>query len=458
MQRREMLKALGLAGAALMCPGGLRAAEEKPRLNVLLLLTDDQRPDAIGALGNRFVQTPNMDQLVGRGMVFRHAYTQGSFVGAVCVPSRTMILTGRSLFHLQGDKPARYASTFARTMKSAGYATLRTGKQGSSPDGLYPEFDQSFTVTRSDVCARTHADHAIAFIKEQAGKKPFFAYVEFATPHDPQPAPAEYHAKYKAEDLPLPPNFLPLHPFDNGDMTVRDEQTLPWPRTKESVTGKLARYYASVTWTDAQVGRILEALEASGEANRTLVILAGDNGLSLGEHGLLGKQNLYENGGMHVPLIIAGPGIRAGSSDAMAYLMDLFPTACELAGLGKPEGVDGISLAPVLLGKQARVRDYMFNAYGDVQRSVRDDRWKLIRYPKINKTQLFDLAADPHEMKDLADLPEHADALKRMTALLEKAQKDHGDTLPLTAAQPRSPAWAPPAEVPERRDRRQKKE
>lgn len=458
MRRREMLKTLGLAGAAMMCPGGLRAAEDRPRLNVLLLLTDDQRTDAVGALGNRFVQTPNMDKLVGRGMIFRRAYTQGSFVGAVCVPSRTMILTGRNLFRLQGDKPAKYASTFARTMKSAGYATLRTGKQGSSPDGLYPEFDQSFTITRSDTCARTHADHAIAFIREQAGKKPFFAYVEFATPHDPQPAPAEYLAKYKAEDLPLPPNFLPQHPFDNGEMTVRDEQTLPWPRTKESVTGKLARYYASVTWTDAQVGRILQALEESGEAGRTLILFASDNGLSLGEHGLLGKQNLYENGGMHVPLVIAGPGIKAGRTGALVYLMDLFPTVCELAGLARPEGVDGCSLAPVLLGRQEKVRDYMFNAYGNVQRSVSDGRWKLIRYPQINKTQLFDLDADPHEMSDLADKPEQAVELARMMALLEQARKDHGDPLPLTVAQPRNAAWAPPEEAPERRDRRPKKE
>ena len=122
------------------------------------------------------------------------------------------------------------------------------------------------------------------FIREHAGKKPFFIDLEFGTPHDPQPAPPAYYAMYKAEDLPLPPNFLLYHPFDNGEMTVRDEGTLPWPRTKESVTGKLARYYASITYTDAQIGRLLDALKETGQLDNTLLIFTSDNGYLWNEH------------------------------------------------------------------------------------------------------------------------------------------------------------------------------
>ena len=171
--------------------------------------------------------------------------------------------------------------------------------------------------------------------------------------------------------------------------------------------------------------------------------MAGDNGLSLGEHGLLGKQNLYEFGGMHVPLIFAGPGISKGETKALAYLYDLYPTLCDLAGIPVPAGLDAKSLAPVIEGRQPKVRDCLFTAYRNCQRSIRDDRWKLIRYPLIDKTQLFDLQADPHEMTDLAGKPEFADKIKELTALLEKTRKEYGDTAPLQVATPTPAAWTP---------------
>ena len=440
------------------------AAKAKP--NVVFLLTDDQRPDTIAALGNAFIKTPNLDKLAGSGVAFRNAYCFGAYEGAVCVPSRAQILTGLNLFHLKTApeyvanqiNPQNYPTTFARTMKAAGYATLRSGKQGSTPAKMYKDFDQEFTIARSETCGARHADNGIRFIREHAGKRPFFLYLEFATPHDPQPAPAEYYAMYKPEDLPLPVSFMPYHPFDNGEMKIRDEQTLPWPRTKESVTGKLARYYASITYTDEQIGRVLKALDETGQRDNTIIVFAGDNGLSLGDHGLLGKQNLYEFGGMHVPLMIAGPGIQSARSGALAYLYDIFPTVCELAGIAVPAGLDGRSLAPVLKGEKAKVRDYAFTCYRDVQRAVRDERWKLIRYPHINKTQLFDLQADPHEMNDLADKPEFAAKAKEMLALLEKAQKECGDNRPLQVANPLEAKWTPPASNPKRSAGRKSKQ
>ena len=178
--------------------------------------------------------------------------------------------------------------------------------------------------------------------------------------------------------------------------------------------------------------------------DNTIIIFTGDNGLSLGEHGLFGKQNLYEFGGMHVPCVIAGPGIPKGRSDALIYLMDLFPTFCEFAGARIPAGVEGKSIVPILAGRETRVRDFLYTAYRDCQRAVRDDRWKLIRYPLVNKTQLFDLRADPHEMSNLADNPEHAAKVAEMTARLQQEMSHYADPGPLEVANPRPAAWTPP--------------
>ena len=234
-------------------------------------------------------------------------------------------------------------------------------------------------------------------------------------------------------------------------MTVRDEMTLPWPRTRESVAGKLARYYASISYLDDQVGRILEALKDAGQLEHTIFIVAGDNGLCLGEHGLLGKQNLYEFGGMHVPLVFAGPGIPKGETKALAYLMDIFPTVCDFTGAPIPARVEGKSLRTVMRGEAPRVREYAFTAYKDIQRSIRDERWKLIRYPHIDKTQLFDLQTDPHEIRDLASEPASAARVRELTEELGKEQRQLGDTAPLTVANPKPAPWSPaqltPAEL-----------
>jgi len=407
-------------------------AVSKP--NVLFILADDLRSDGLRSLGNTVVKTPHLDRVVENGFVFRNAYTLGSNVGAVCLPSRTMIQTGISYFRKRDNTP-----TLARTIKAAGYASIRSGKFSNNPNAMDTDFDQHL----DGKTAEGNADHIIAFLQRQAGQKPLFLYYAPHEPHDPQYAPNRYYSMYQPADIPLPRNFLPFHPFNNGEMTVRDEKTLPWPRTRESVTGKLARYYASITYLDDQVGRILDALKQVGQFDNTIIVVAGDNGLSLGEHGLLGKQNLYEFGGMHVPLVFAGPGIPKGETVALAYLMDIYPTLCELSGIPVPAGLDAKSLAPIITGKAPKVRDHALTAYKDVQRAVRDERWKLIRYPRIHKTQLFDLQTDPYESNDLSGKEEYADKIREMMALLEKAQQEHGDSCALTVANPQDPAWSP---------------
>ncbi len=448
-----------LLAAMALCP--LLAAEAPARrLNILHIHADDHRPDGLHALGNPMLKTPNLDTLVERGMTFTHCYTMGSMVGAVCTPSRTMMLTGRSWQRIpkapaaapNADDPATF---LPRVIGAAGYQTWHLGKSGNGfPAGL-KEFETSIIddakgntpETDRAHCSQRLANRTIEFLQGRAASheaRPFYIYLAPPVPHDPRSAEPRFHQLYDPARIPLSPAFLPLHPFDNGEMTVRDEKLAPWPRTPEDTKQQNADYYSCVTGLDFHVGRIFAELKASGQWDNTIIIFSGDNGLSLGEHGLFGKQNLYEFGGMHVPLVFAGPGIPKGRSEALVYLMDLFPTFAEFAGAKLPEGVEGKSLVPVIDGRATKVRAVLYTGYRNCQRAIRDDRWKLIRYPLVDQTQLFDLTTDPHELTNLADKPEHAAKLAELTALLEKEMAACADKHPLKVANPQPAAWTPP--------------
>jgi arylsulfatase A-like enzyme len=285
------------------------------------------------------------------------------------------------------------------------------------------------------------ADAAIEFLHSDDARKPFFAYVAFTAPHDPRQPPQAYREMYYRDLPPLPPNFLPQLPFDNGAMRGgRDENLGAWPRTEAMIRDQLAEYYGLITHMDEQIGRILAALEQSGHADHTIIIFAADNGLALGSHGLLGKQSVYEHS-MHVPLVFAGPGIPRGKSTrAFTYLLDVFPTLCDVTGITPPSGLEGESLRPLWEGKKARVRDSVFLPYLEIQRAVRDERWKLIAYPKIGHLQLFDLQKDPHETTNLIDRPQSAEHVSRLMKLMKRWQARVGDTLELPSQNRQPPA------------------
>jgi arylsulfatase A-like enzyme len=203
------------------------------------------------------------------------------------------------------------------------------------------------------------------------------------------------------------------------------------------IQDQLSEYYGMVTHLDHQVGRILDALEKSGRAGNTVIVYAADHGLAIGSHGLLGKQSIYEHS-MAAPLIFAGPGIPKGqSTTAFTYLLDIFPTLARLAGARLPDGLDGNDLSPIWLGQKETVRGSLFLAYQDLMRSVRDSRWKLIRYPQVNFTQLFDLQADPDEMHNLAEDPARSGQIQSLMTLLGDWQQRFGDTQPLRVDDPR---------------------
>jgi arylsulfatase A-like enzyme len=442
----------------LLFPSLSKAAEERP--NILHIHADDFRPDALHALGNVVLHTPNLDSLVERGTTFTHCYTMGSMMGAVCTPSRMMMLTGRSWQRIPQAPGALHNATdpntfLPRVLAKAGYQTWHMGKASNGfPAGLATFetslCDDGVDGKRAD-CSRRLADRALDFLETRAEQKetrPFYIYLAPPVPHDPRIAEPQFHQRYDASQIPLSPAFLPQHPFDNGEMTVRDETLAPWPRTPENTRQQLADYYACITGLDHHIGRIFDAIKAAGLWEKTILVFSADNGLSMGDHGLFGKQNLYEFGGMHVPLIIAGPGISTGKSNALVYLMDLFPTFVDFAGATLPDGVDGRSLRPILEGKTAKVRDVLYTGYRDCMRSIRDERWKLLRYPLVDKTQLFDLQVDPHELSNLASESGQAARVADLMAVLEKEMALFGDPYPLTIANPKPAEWTPPATRP----------
>lgn len=447
-----------LSALAVTALASASAADRPP--NIIHIQADDLRADGLHALGTDVLQTPNLDTLVTGGTVFTHAYTQGSQLPAVCLPSRTMLLTGKSWLRIPTGKADHFAGlvTLPEVLKGVGYETFHAGKSGNEFHAGIAAFDTNLVFDDREPEARRtsserHADAAIKFLRERKDRqRPFYMYIAPPVPHDPRVAEERFHRLYDPAKIPLPAAFLPQHPWDNDEMLVRDELLAPFPRTPEDTKQQLADYYACVSNLDYSVGRIITELKATGQWDNTIIVFTGDNGLSLGEHGLFGKQNVYEFGGMHVPLIVFGPGIPHRKTDALVYLMDLFPTFAALAGAPVPAGVEGRSLEPILHEKTDHVRDVLYTAYRSGQRAVRDERWKLIRYPLVDRTQLFDLSVDPHELHNLAYEPAYAAKVKAFTAVLQAEMDRYGDTQPLVVAHPKPAAWSPPTVVPKASD------
>jgi arylsulfatase A-like enzyme len=443
----------------LLSPAILLHAAARPKPNVLFLFADDQRADTIAAHGNPHIKTPNLDTLVASGFSFRGNYIFGGNSGAVCMPSRAMLMSGRSWFKVD-TVTLKDAKLLPELLGENGYVTFGTGKWHNGQASWLRAFQRGKTImfggmsdhtqvpvrdlgpdgrltderTGEKFSSELFADSAIKFLQQHDGKKPFFAYVAFTAPHDPRMPPLPYREMYYRNPPPLPANFLPQLPFDNGMMRGgRDENLAPWPRTEAIIRDQLAEYYGLITHLDEQIGRILSALKQSGQADNTIIIFAADNGLALGSHGLLGKQNVFEHS-MRVPLIFAGPRIPRGkSTHAFSYLLDVFPTLCDVIGMPRPAGLEGESLRPLWEGTRERVRDSVFLPLLQIQRAVRDERWKLIAYPEIRHLQLFDLQLDPDERTNLIARADCAEHVRRLQKLMMQWQAKVGDTLELPA-------------------------
>ena len=434
------------------------SAAERP--NVLFLFADDQRADTVAAFGNDVIQTPHLDSIVERGFRFTNAYCMGAMQGAVCVPSRAMVNSGLHLFDVKDNKQLKGVPTLGEMLQENGYVTFGTGKWHNGEEAAVRSFTTGEAVFLGGMNDHTKvpivdieggeainqrvgekfsntlfADAAVKFLESLNGDKPFYAYVAFTAPHDPRQFPEETAELYPPEQMPLPENYLPQHPFFNGWMTGRDEALAPWPRTKTIVRHQLADYYRLITHMDRQIGRILTALEESGEADNTIIVYSADHGLAMGSHGLLGKQSVYEHA-MKAPLVLSGPDIPVGESDAFAYLYDIPTTILSLTGTTPKGEVAGKDLSVICRGEKESVRDEMFLAYEKYMRSIRTREWKLIRYTHINKTQLFNLDEDPHELNDLSNDHRQATRIGWLFARMKRVRKAYGDDQPLTSDDP----------------------
>jgi len=516
MNRRTFLKNLGVGVAALTLPGckmlsrkGSGDALNGKRPNILFILADDQSPfDLKMYNSDSTLDTPVLDELAAGGMVFDGAYHMGSWSGAVCTPSRHMIMTGRSVWHIPGGGnpnagnpemvPADLAeNTMAAIFNRAGYATMRTCKKGNSYEAANEKFtvrhDRTMRGGTDDTGSAWHGEQVLNYLNDRQANNdsdPFLIYYGFSHPHDPRNGKIDLLAKYGSvnhtdkNSLPpanpkqpsLPANYLGAHPFHHGHPGLRDEERVRgvWKKRDErTMRNELGREYACSGNIDIQIGRVLKKLEEMGELDNTYIFYTADHGIAIGRHGLQGKQNLYEHT-WRVPFIVKGPGIKAGSRvQGNIYLLDILGTMCDLAGIETPNTVESSSFRPVLEGRGKTVRDVLYGVYcGGTKpgmRSVRKGDWKLIKYDvmngKVRETQLFNLKDNPDELLkehrdgkivqltgntpkknqvNLADDPKYADKLARMEGLLLSEMRRLNDPYRLWD-QPEDGLTPPPA-------------
>ncbi len=432
------------------------------RPNILFMISDDHRHSALGYRGLEAVDTPNLDRLAASGTTLSHAHIRGANSGAVCIPTRAMMMTGTSVFRtfapITGETPKFTIPTTHRmlpeVLREHGYYTFGTGKWHNyphtyarcfkdggdiffggmssheevpvhdfDPTGEYPQ-DRARTGDKHS--SELFADQAVDFLSTYLDDAPFFLYCAFTAPHDPRTSPPPYNTKYSPDKIDMPPNSYAEHPFDNGDLYIRDEKLAALPREETEIRQHVADYYGIIEHMDAQIGRILDALERNHHADNTIIVYVADHGLAVGQHGLMGKQNLYDHS-TRVPLILSGPGISQNEIiDALCYSYDLNPTLYDLLDIPAPHTVDARSFYPLLNGSRAH-RDSLFGAYQigpgkppNFQRMVKRGDLKYIRY-NVGGTiteQLFNLADDPYETNNLIADASHAGELAALRDLL----------------------------------------
>jgi|TARA_B110000438_G_scaffold294505_1_gene336020 arylsulfatase A-like enzyme len=483
-------------------------SKEPESPNFIFIYTDDQRFDTVGIIGNDQVKTPNLDKLAQSGAVLSHAYNMGAWHGAICVASRAMIISGKSVWRAKKEvlgplenQPEVISKTWPKLLKNNGYRTYMSGKwhiqlpvekvfdvvsnkRPGMPDDNRGEFGKKLKIWKkksgdltqlknfmppgygrpideNDNSWRPYdtifggfwqggkhwsevlADDAINFIEDSKKyKDPYFMYLAFNAPHDPRQAPKRFLEMYPLEKISLPPNYSPQHPFwkeIGNEPGVRDEALAPYPRSEYAVKKHIQEYYAVITHLDEQVGKIISHLENQDMLKNTYIIFTSDHGLAVGQHGLIGKQSLYDHS-IRVPMIISGPKIKKGSRfDQDIYLQDIVPTTLELANISASNEIDFKSFYNLIInGDDKKIHDGIYGTYGccpgnyfDFQRMIRKDGYKLMLFPKNKRIELYDLKKDPYEIKNLVDYPDSKSRIKELFEDLILIQKKMGDTLNL---------------------------
>lgn len=483
---------------------------EPTKPNFIFIYTDDQRFDTVSSMGNDEIYTPNLDKLVNMGTVFSHTYNMGAWHGAICVASRAMIITGKSVWgakeeieKLSISDSVSISRTWPKLLQSNGYKTYMSGKwhvnapiekifdvvrnvkpgmpndnrvkmyeklvkwreesgelvkfkdympvgygrPKNEKDDSWNSYDSIFGGfwQGGKHWSEVLADDAIDFLNDSKQlNQPYFMYLSFNAPHDPRQAPKSFLELYPLESISIPENYAPQHPHykEIGNVPgLRDEALAPYPRSKFAVKKHIQEYYAAISHLDEQVGRIIKHMENENMLENTYIVFTSDHGLSVGQHGLIGKQSLYDHS-IRVPMIINGPGITKNKIiKEDIYLQDVMPTILDLADIQVPSSVDFKSLKTMLFEKKnEKLYDAIYGTFGccstenyiDFQRMIRKDDFKLMLFPINKRLELYDLKNDPYEINDLAIQDEYKDKIKNLFDDLVELQKKVKDTLDLT--------------------------
>jgi arylsulfatase A-like enzyme len=485
VNRREALGILGGAVAGLPFaarPG--RAAKRDGPPNIVFIMTDDQRQDAMSAYGNRILRTPNMDRIAAGGVRFAQSFVTNS----LCAPSRASLLTGLYSFAhgvttnaggpLFYNQPglAEDQSTFVHLLRRAGYHTALVGKwhMRSGPSGfdqwtifpsqgLYHDPDMLAGTLDTPLDAavplrlRGHADDVVGDLAleylRRPRDRPFCLLYQFKSPHRAWQPAERFADAFAAVDIPLPRTYedrLDPEALRNAEMALADmpdfrdrgvDPSLPADvRKRMNLEHLVKNYYRVLLSVDENVGRVLDELDAQDIAEDTVVVYTSDNGFFLGEHGLFDKRLMYEES-IRVPLLIRYPFRLEPHVDGghMALNVDVAPTLLELAGVPVPGWMHGRSLVPLLERRDVAWRDAFLYEYWEYpaehcvrkNRGVRTERWKLIHYwERPEEWELFDLANDPAETTNVVEHREHAAVVERLRVRLAALRSELGDTDP----------------------------
>ncbi|MCA9064281.1 MAG: sulfatase [Planctomycetaceae bacterium] len=442
-----------------------RKGPEVNRPNVLFLICDDLNCD-LGCYGHPLVRSPNIDRMAARGVRFERAYCQYP----LCGPSRASFMTGmypdQTLIHQNAiylRERVPNVISMSQMFRNNGYFATRIGKIyhynvpthiGTSghddPDSwnhvinpygrdkldeplIFSLRPGSFGGTLSWLAAdgtddeQTDAMSAAAAIQTledaAASKKPFYLAVGLFRPHTPYVAPKKYFELYPQDQIQVPgvpEGYLQSLPGPARNSLTRKKEQVDLP--EETARKAIQAYYASITFADAQLGRILDALDATGLSKNTIVLFTSDHGYHMGEHGYYQKTTLFENA-THVPLIIAGPGMEAaGKSTSMpTEMVDFFPTLAELARLEAPDSVAGTSLVPALKDIRARPRQDALTQFASGY-SLRTDRYRYTIWGDdgVDGTELYDHTTDPQELHNLAVEPSTAALRTQLHARIQE--------------------------------------
>ena len=467
-----------------------RLPASTPR-NVIFVLIDDLRFDALGITGHPWVETPHLDALARGGVLLRNAFV----TTALCSPSRASILTGQYAHRhrvVDNNNPVPPGTTFfPQYLQKAGYETAFIGKwhMGGESDAPQPGFDRwvsfrgqgtylpgkyGLNVDGKSVPQRGYitdelTDYALDWLKARDGRRPFFMYLSHKAVHS-EFIPAERHkGRYAARPF-IPPATMADTPenYRGKPMWVRNQRNswhgVDFPYHSDLDIAEYHRRYAeTLLAVDDSMGRIVEHLRGRGLLDDTIVMFMGDNGFSFGEHGLIDKRTAYETS-MRVPLLMSGGGLPAGRTveDVVANI-DIAPTVLEAAGLEAPP-MDGRSVLPLARGERVAWRDTLLYEYywernfpqTPAMHAVRGAQYKYIRYYGLWDTdELYDLRADPHETRNLIREPAHRATVTRMNEQLFATLGETGGLyIPLApdggnAQNLRRPAGAKPADFPE---------